>query len=103
MTAVDLLDASVKVPDQIVYLAVESLVPDPENRPVADAETDVLLASVLDHGVLEPILAFELGDGEWGIVDGEVRWRTAQRAGLMFIPAIVRAEYADKKRWVEAS
>jgi ParB family chromosome partitioning protein len=48
-----------------------------------------LAASILEHGVLEPILVRRQGDG-YRIVAGERRWRAAQRAGLKEIPALVR-------------
>jgi ParB family chromosome partitioning protein len=56
-----------------------------------EAELAELEASVRDKGVLQPILVRpSRRDGEFEIVAGERRWRAAQRAGLMAIPALVR-------------
>lgn len=50
-----------------------------------------LEASIRDKGVLQPILVRpSRREGEYEIVAGERRWRAAQRAGLMAIPALVR-------------
>lgn len=46
--------------------------------------------SMRDLGVLEPILARELGDGKLEIVAGERRWRAAQQAGLKAVPVLMR-------------
>ena len=48
-----------------------------------------LAQSIQEHGVLQPILVREDGDG-FMIVAGERRWRAAQRAQRHTIPAMVR-------------
>ena len=57
-----------------------------------EAEMEALAASVGDVGVLQPILARPVGDGEeaFEIVAGERRWRAAQRARLHRVPVVVR-------------
>ena len=50
---------------------------------------DELADSIIERGVLQPILLRPHGDG-FEIVAGERRWRAAQRARLHTIPAIVR-------------
>ena len=49
-----------------------------------------LTASVRELGVLQPILVRATGGGSYELIAGERRWRAAKRAGLSFIPAIVR-------------
>ena len=49
-----------------------------------------LTASIREIGVLQPILVREREDGVFELIAGERRWRSAQRAGLTVIPAIVR-------------
>jgi ParB family transcriptional regulator, chromosome partitioning protein len=49
-----------------------------------------LTASIRELGVLQPILVRQLGDDRYAIIAGERRWRAAKRAGLQFIPVIVR-------------
>jgi len=56
-----------------------------------EAELTELEGSVRDKGVLQPILVRpSRRQGEYEIVAGERRWRAAQRAGLISIPALVR-------------
>jgi ParB family chromosome partitioning protein len=49
-----------------------------------------LTASVRELGVLQPVLVRASGGGTYELIAGERRWRAAKRAGLSFIPAIVR-------------
>jgi ParB family transcriptional regulator, chromosome partitioning protein len=49
-----------------------------------------LTASIRELGVLQPILVRQVGDNRYAIIAGERRWRAAKRAGLQFIPVIVR-------------
>lgn len=49
-----------------------------------------LTASIRELGVLQPILVRELGSDRYALIAGERRWRAAKRAGLQFIPIIVR-------------
>ncbi len=48
-----------------------------------------LAASIVEHGVIQPILVRRAGDG-FEIIAGERRWRAAQRAQIHAIPALVR-------------
>lgn len=48
-----------------------------------------LVESVRELGVLQPILVRETDEG-YELIAGERRWRAAQKAGLVVIPAIVR-------------
>jgi ParB family chromosome partitioning protein len=54
-----------------------------------DAALDELAASIVAHGVLEPILVRKEKNG-FEIIAGERRWRAAQRAGLREVPIFVR-------------
>jgi ParB family chromosome partitioning protein len=51
---------------------------------------DELAASIKAHGLIQPIVVRSLGDGLFELVAGERRWRAAQKAGLMRLPALVR-------------
>lgn len=83
------------------YLALDLIDPDPQNRKVTiDSE---FVASIREHGVLEPILVVPHPDNEqrYLIVAGERRWRAAGKAQLEIIPAVVRLDMDEKAR-VEA-
>ena len=76
----------------LAELPVESLRPNPQQpRRVFDPDAlDELARSIAEHGVLQPLLVSELGDGRYVVVAGERRWRAARRAGLSHVPAVVR-------------
>ena len=54
-----------------------------------DEAIGTLAESIKSEGVVQPIIVRDTGEG-FEIVAGERRWRAAQRAGLVTIPAIVR-------------
>lgn len=59
-------------------------------RQAINQETLAELAeSIKAQGVLQPILARPIADGNYEIVAGERRWRAAQLAGLDTVPVIV--------------
>ncbi len=76
---------------QLVEIPIGSVVPNRfQPREQFDEETLVALtASIRELGVLQPILVRPTDDG-YELVAGERRWRAARRAGLQYIPAIVR-------------
>lgn len=55
-----------------------------------------LAESIAEHGLLQPILVREYGEGRYQIIAGERRFRASKLAGLNEIPAIV-LERDDKK------
>lgn len=55
-----------------------------------EAALNELAASIKVQGVMQPILARALGDGNYEIIAGERRWRAAQIAGLNQVPVLVR-------------
>lgn len=77
---------------RLVEVPIEALSPNP-NQPRVHFDEDSLAelaASIREIGVLQPVLARDMGDGSYQLVAGERRWRAARRAGLTTIPAIVR-------------
>jgi ParB family chromosome partitioning protein len=53
-------------------------------------ELEDLMNSIKEHGVLQPLLVTEKPDGGYELVAGERRWRAAQMAGLVTVPAIIK-------------
>lgn len=49
-----------------------------------------LTASIRELGVLQPVLVRELGPDRYALIAGERRWRASKRAGLQYMPIIVR-------------
>lgn len=83
------------------HLRLDQIDPDPQNRKVT-TDTE-FVASIREHGVLEPILVVPHPDNEerYLIVAGERRWRGAGKAKLDSIPAVIRLDMDEKAR-VEA-
>jgi ParB family chromosome partitioning protein len=49
-----------------------------------------LTASIREVGVLQPILVREVAPDRFALIAGERRWRASKRAGMQFMPIIVR-------------
>lgn len=64
-----------------------------KNQPrsvIKEEKIDELVASVKEHGILQPIIARPIGEGFYEIIAGERRWRAAQKAGLHTVPVIIK-------------
>lgn len=53
---------------------------------------EALTASILEHGILQPLLVSEDGLGRFLILAGERRWRAAKQAGLERVPVVIREQ-----------
>ena len=73
-------------------IAVSAVVPNPRQpRRTFDEEAlDELAESIRQVGLLQPVVVRAAGPGRYELVMGERRLRASQRAGLDYIPAIVR-------------
>lgn len=81
---------------QMLHLA--DIAPD-KNQPrrhFDDGALDELASSMMEHGVLQPIVVRPLAAGGYQIIAGERRWRAARKAGLTEIPALVK-EIGEEK------
>lgn len=77
--------------NNIEYIEVENLKPF-ENHPYKvknDEEMDNLIESIREHGILSPIIARPIENGEYEIVSGHRRLFAGKQAGLTKIPAMV--------------
>jgi len=59
-------------------------------REFAEEKLSELAASIQEHGVLQPIVVRELGNGRFQLIAGERRWRACKALGKERIPAVVR-------------
>ncbi len=78
--------------DVLSEMNVDQLKPgkyQPRSR-MDEASLNELAASIKAQGVMQPILARMLPDGNHEIIAGERRWRAAQLAGLNQVPVLVR-------------
>jgi len=83
----------------VVQLAIDRLVANPGQPRKNFDETELreLADSIAEHGIIQPIIAADSGDGNYIIIAGERRTRAARLAGLKEVPAIIR-KYTDQKR-----
>lgn len=86
------LESSEKERQQIAELEIKLIDRNPQ-QPRREFDADKLseLAdSIREHGVVQPIVVKPVGE-RYQIVAGERRWRAAQLAGLIKVPAVVRS------------
>lgn len=81
----------------MVEIPIAAVTPNPRQpRAHFDEESLAgLTASIVELGVLQPILVRAAGDGRYELIAGERRWRAAKRAGLQTIPVVVRSADTD--------
>ena len=60
-----------------------------------DDKLDELAASIKSQGLIQPVVVRVIGKGRYELIAGERRWRAAQLAGLVEMPALVK-EVADQ-------
>jgi ParB family chromosome partitioning protein len=87
-----ILDETQADREQVLLLAITLVEPHPEQpRRHFDAEKiSELSRSIVEHGLLQPLIVQTVSGGKYRIIAGERRWRAAQEAGLKEIPCIVR-------------
>jgi len=78
--------------EELRELPIELIAPSPSQpRRRFDQEAlQALAGSLGERGVLQPVLVRPKAGGTYELVAGERRWRAAQIAGLLAIPALVR-------------
>jgi ParB family transcriptional regulator, chromosome partitioning protein len=71
---------------------IENITRNPRNprRHFDDTELQDLASSIRQHGIVQPVVARTLSEGQYEIIAGERRWRAAQLAGLVEVPVVVR-------------
>jgi ParB family chromosome partitioning protein len=82
-----------------VVLPLTAIVPDEDNRKIAEDDELVALGeSIRLFGVLQPLQVWRRPDGCHRLIDGERRWRAAHKAGLVEIPCDVWPGDSDPRR-----
>lgn len=56
-----------------------------------------LADSIREHGIIQPIVAEDAGDGTYYIIAGERRTRAARLAGLTKVPVVLK-KYSDERK-----
>lgn len=84
-------------PRGVTEVPVASIEPNPlqPRRSFAEEKLEELSRSLLDVGMLQPVVVTRGAHGGYVLLAGERRWRAARRAGLTTIPAVVRDAGGD--------
>ena len=61
-------------------------------------ELESLVASIREHGIVQPLVARKLGDGTYELIAGERRLRASQALGLTSVPVILRETKDDREK-----
>lgn len=77
-------------PDMMVPIEQVSPNPHQPRRTFEDGPMAELAASILEKGIIQPLIVRKSGNSSFEIVAGERRWRAAQIAKLHEIPVLVR-------------
>jgi ParB family chromosome partitioning protein len=75
--------------------------PDQPRKDFRQEDLEELAASIREHGIIEPLIVEDSGDGNFVIVAGERRARAGRIAGLAEAPAIIR-NYSEETRMAVA-
>ena len=82
----------------VTEIEIDKIHPNP-NQPRKNFDVEALnelASSIKTHGIVQPIVVNDLGNGGYMIIAGERRWRAANICGLITVPAVVR-KYTDKQ------
>ena len=85
-------DENGQTPQKIWYIPLSEISP-LKNQPRKNFKPEELAEladSIKEHGILQPILVSEKGDGGYELIAGERRLRASKIAGLATIPAIIK-------------
>ncbi len=76
----------------ISEINIDSISPNPDQprRSFSDEGLEELAASIRELGIIQPLSLRDTPNGKYQIIAGERRWRAAQMAGLLTVPAYVR-------------
>ncbi len=81
----------------VLQVPPASISPNPHQprSPITEEDLSELVASIEEHGIIQPLVVTETVDG-YQLIAGERRWRAARLAGLSKVPILVR-EVAPSK------
>lgn len=93
------IDVAVEGSLHIIDIAPSKIVANPyqPRRTFVQEELDDLAASIKEHGILQPLVVTDLGDGTYELIAGERRLRASRGLCLATVPVIVR-EADDRKK-----
>ncbi len=87
-----MMENSITDSDSVTQIPLNEVIPNKDQpRKTFDEDAlEELADSIKKHGVLQPLLVRPIPEGGYQLVAGERRWRACRKAGLKFVPVIVR-------------
>ena len=85
-------DANIKGKEGVQEISVSLLEPGPfqPRGRFSDSALEELADSIVEKGIIEPIIVREVGGGKYQVICGHRRVAAAKKVGLEVIPAVVR-------------
>lgn len=83
----------------VLEIPVENVRPNPRQprQSFGHEEMEDLVNSIKVHGIIQPLVVSDLGDGTYELIAGERRLRAAKIAGLATVPAVTRSVREHEK------
>lgn len=83
----------------IVEISPDQIVVNPHQPRTHFSPSDLedLIASIKEHGIIQPLVITKKGDGEYELIAGERRLRSAKMLGLEKVPVVVRTATEQQK------
>lgn len=78
-----------RAPHEVAITSIEAN-PQQPRRHFDHGQMDDLIASVKEHGIIQPLLVTKKPDGKYFLIAGERRLRAATLAGITKVPVVVR-------------
>jgi len=84
----------------LAEIAIDLIKPNPwQPRRVFNEEAlQELAASIMEHGILQPMVVVPLPDGMYQLIVGERRLRASKLAGLTKVPVVIRDFMEEQKK-----
>jgi ParB family transcriptional regulator, chromosome partitioning protein len=81
------------------FIAVDLIVPNPHQPRTRFNESKLaeLADSIVEHGIIQPLIVTKLGEDEYELIAGERRLEAAKIAGLKEVPIVIR-DINDQKK-----
>ena len=95
---VDSIEVEITKEDMVLDISIEALRPNPyqPRKTFSPESLEELKKSIIENGILQPIIIRKSLIKGYEIVAGERRYRAAREAGLKTVPAVVR-DFDDKQ------
>lgn len=89
--------------DKIHLVKADKIIPNryQPRKEFNDASLEDLANSIKEHGIIQPLIVSDLGNGEYELIAGERRLRAAKITNLLEVPIIIK-NFGDRDRLVLA-